>query len=331
MEKSSDRSQYDAAGAAVNVASDLAGCVLTLRKLIMPRADYLDEKIAAAVAQGKSTAGLLALLTSKEFRKNFPGMFAGIGYGHEAPEVEYDIPATDLYTLFDHVSQEWEKLGREQPAWSVLSVDKYKDVPPASIPPSFYKSGEAQVGQVVKALRRHNIRPRFTKTVEYGCGIGRITFPLAQRSTSIVAYDISRAHLEVARTQAVRRKATNVRFEHIDRPDVKLEAGYDFYYSSLVYQHNPPPIIHHLVRQALDGLLPGGVAIFQLPVFLKGYRFRLSEYLEKEKAGIEMHALPQRVVLDLVERSDCRVLEVFDSSLNLRDRILSNIFTVQKR
>lgn len=311
--------------------SDLAKCVLALRKLAIPHAGHLDAKIIAAATQGQPAPVLLALLASKEFRKGFPSLFSGIGYGHDAPEVEHMIPNADLSKLFDHVAAEWEKLGREQPAWSVLSVDRYKDIPTTKIPPAFYKSGESQVLQLVKALRRHGIRPSFAKTVEYGCGIGRITFPLAQRSGHTIAYDISREHLAIAETQALKRKITNIRFEHVNRPDIAFESGYDFYYSSLVYQHNPPPIIRHLIQQALGGLISGGIAVFQVPVFLKGYRFRLGEYLDKEKSGIEMHALPQRIVLDIIDQSNCRVLEIFDSSLNLRDRILSNIFTVQKR
>ena len=315
----------------IALTQEVAACVVQLRKLVLSNAGQLDAMIERATATGKPAQVLMALFSSKQFRKRFPQLFAGIAYDHSQPEVEYDAPPDMLPRLFEHVANEWEKLGREQPAWSVLSAEEYRDVGSSDIPEMFYRSGEREVTRLMRALSRHGAGPTFHKAVEYGCGLGRVSIPLAQHCTSLRAYDISAPHLEIAKKYALKLGARHIQFDQIKRPDQPIEVGYDLYYSHLVFQHNPPPLIARLIEQALTGLAPGGIAVFQLPVFLNGYRFVLAEYLARKRSGIEMHVLPQRVVLDLMERCNCRLLEVFDSSLNLRDRILSNIFTIQKK
>jgi len=46
-----------------------------------------------------------------------------------------------------------------------------------------------------------------------------------------------------------------------------------------VLQHNPPPLIAMILARLLAGLAPGGVAYFQVPVWLPGYRFRVADLL----------------------------------------------------
>jgi hypothetical protein len=313
------------------LAADLAAVVLQLRKLVLPDATHLDSRISEAAARGNPAPVLMSLLSSKDFRRTFPQLFSGIGMDYATPEIEYAVDPANLVVLFDHVAREWEKLGRDQPAWSVLSVDAYKSDDPSKIGAAFYKTGISEARRLLNSLQRHGIEPPFEKAVEYGCGLGRISIPLAQHCRQLYAYDISAPHLHLAKAYAERAGAQNIQFERVVRPDQGIEQGYDLYYSALVYQHNPPPLIFRLVNQALEGLAPRGVAVFQLPVFRKHYQFRLQEYLAAEKSGIEMHALPQRTVLDLIEENNCRVLEIFDSSRNLRHSLISNIFIVQKR
>jgi SAM-dependent methyltransferase len=135
----------------------------------------------------------------------------------------------------------------------------------------------------------------------------------------------------MAKDRAKECEVDNIVFTQVTKPDQEITTGYDLYYSFIVFQHNPPPIIARLIRQAVEGLAPGGVAVFQLPTFRWGYKFKLDDYMANPVEGIEMHALPQRVVFDIVEDCDCRMLDMFEVSSNLRDRLLSNFFTVQKR
>lgn len=310
--------------------SEVLEAVLTLRRSFLPDSLHLDLAINSAASDGTPEAVLMALLSSKDFRKRFANLFAGIDFAYAAPIVEADAAPEILKKLFDRTAREWERLGEQEPAWSVLSADAYKKTGAGTVPPSFYVSGENEAKRLIGALRRNGYSPPFKTGVEYGCGIGRVSIPLSRFCEALYAYDISNAHLAMAEHRAKECSAENIKFTQISHPGQQLQSGYDLYYSALVFQHNPPPVISRLIRQALEGLSPGGVAVFQLPVFMNGYQFRLNDYLSRDRSGIEMHVLPQRAVLDLVSSCGCRLIDLFESSQNLRDRILSNIFTVQK-
>jgi hypothetical protein len=80
----------------------------------------------------------------------------------------------------------------------------------------------------------------------------------------------------------------------------------------------------------MRALNPGGIAFFQLPTYKEGYRFLLEEYLGKEsmQEEMEMHALPQNAVFEIVREENGKLLEVvedFSTSWGL-----SNTFLVQK-
>jgi len=54
------------------------------------------------------------------------------------------------------------------------------------------------------------------------------------------------------------------------------------------------------------------LAIFQVRVYLAGYRFKIDEYLRQQAnhGPSEMHLLPQSAILDLAHRAGCRLLEI---------------------
>ena len=114
---------------------------------------------------------------------------------------------------------------------------------------------------------------------------------------------------------------------------VNLEQA-DLVYSVIVLQHNPPPVIHMLVRAFLKALNPGGVAYFQVPTYRVGYRFSPGEYLENEgktHAMMEMHVLPQRIIFQTACEESCELVEVLeDDWTGLRLGEVSNTFMIRK-
>ena len=83
----------------------------------------------------------------------------------------------------------------------------------------------------------------------------------------------------------------------------------DFFYSVIVLQHNPPPVIMELIRIALTALKPGGVAMFQVPTHINDYRFDLKEWLATDHAlDMQMHCVPQEAVLNLITATGCYLL-----------------------
>ena len=281
-------------------------------------------------------------LDSAEFR----GVMSRVGItpaSAPAPRLSQDLaPAsvdwqTDPHTeatLLDHVTRTWTALGRERPHWSVLSSDAFLPEHIEANERAFYASGAGDVRRIASVLKRHGRTPGdLPRMVEYGCGVGRVTPHLAESFASVTACDISESHLGMARETVARSGRGNVRFALARAPDFGLHEPFDLWFSYIVLQHNPPPVMAMVLRRALAMLAPGGMAIFQVPTYALGYHFALQSYLAKptETGTIEVHCLPQSVVFQLVHEAGCVPLEVReDTAMGPPSAWLSNNFVVHK-
>ncbi len=108
---------------------------------------------------------------------------------------------------------------------------------------------------------------------------------------------------------------------------------FNLWFSYIVLQHNPPPVIAMILRRAFEMLLPGGIAIFQVPTYARGYRFELAEHLAKASAAgeIKVHCIPMPVVFQLARDAGLAVLEVHeDAAMGPPSAWLSNTFVFVK-
>jgi SAM-dependent methyltransferase len=244
----------------------------------------------------------------------------------------------ELEALWKHVSEVWTHLGSTDPFWSVLTSDRYRmsNSPNAGAITSFYEGGEVDKDYLMAALSRNGFEPaNFDTLAEYGCGLGRTTRWLASAFRKIKAIDISEFHISAARDHLSSIGLSNVDFVHLSRPaDLKKLQEIDLFFSVIVLQHNPPPIILEILRQAFTGLNARGVAVFQVPTHNETYRFSLSEYWRDEaiKKEMEIHFVPQSTVLDIAENCGLRALEVRpDHCVGHFHDWMSNTFVLQKR
>lgn len=100
----------------------------------------------------------------------------------------------------------------------------------------------------------------------------------------------------------------------------------------IVFQHNPPPLISKLIRNALHSLNSGGIAVFQVPTYQMGYRFETAEWLRTDHAlEMQMHCIPQRHIFEIVAEENCKLLEVReDNWTGAPDQFISNTFIIGK-
>jgi hypothetical protein len=111
-----------------------------------------------------------------------------------------------------------------------------------------------------------------------------------------------------------------------------MSTPFDLWFSRIVLQHNSPPIIALILQRALALLSPGGVAVFQVPTYARGYGFSLDRYLARlhDDSAIEMHVLPQPVVFAIAEAAGCVAVEVLeDGSIGVANWY-SNTFVFRK-
>ncbi len=272
-------------------------------------------------------------INSDEFKRKEPLDFLSLR-GVEPPlQVEL---TDDLSDLFYHIQRVWSSLGETEPHWSVMTNEDYRSNRIEGSKEQFYLSGRGNLSILLRSLERNGIDLCRIKTcLEYGCGVGRVTCWLATQFEQVYGYDISPAHLRLAREYLDEKGLGNVNLHHIASPrHIGQFPKVELVYSVIVLQHNPPPIITLIIHELLRTLNPGGVAYFQVPTYLTDYRFSISEYLQGSFNAdhIEMHALPQHNIFDIMDRENCRPLEVFeDNAVGLKSGTRSNIFLMQKR
>ena len=175
--------------------------------------------------------------------------------------------------LLARISETWRQLGEKRPYWSVLAGPEFQGEDTVERQQAFYDSGVDDLRILLATLSRVGRRPEeFTVVFEFGCGLGRVTSHLCKQFSHVIATDISYSHLALARRALNERGATNVDLKCASATDFGMSESYDLWFNRLVLQHNPPPLIAAILARAMTLLRPRGLAVFQVPVYLPGYR-----------------------------------------------------------
>lgn len=235
--------------------------------------------------------------------------------------------------MLGRIATYWELIGRQAPHWSVLTQSRYRPGEIERHKDEFYESGEADARLVRSALGQHGIPIEgIRRVLEFGCGVGRVTFALARSFPEVIGCDVSAAHLNLALAEAKARKPGRIAFYQSTVEKPLPDINYDLWFSRIVLQHNPPPVISWLLRAAFARLSPGGVAIFQVPTYSKGYRFIVAEDGARgRELSMEMHVLPQRAVFALARDAGLEVLDVReDPVVGDPSRWISTLFVLRR-
>ena len=324
---------------------------LAYRAALRREPDQADlATYAAALRKGRTLPWLLEVLAnSDEFRwlAIQPDIMSAnaeqpVHALSNAPPMAVDANCSDedLQRLWDHVAGTWSRLGETEPHWSVLTQEQFRaqslgDAQRAR----FYESGLHEMQRLNAWLRRAGIPPRPDAVcAEYGCGVARVTHALARQHARVVAFDVSAPHLRLARAHVQAEGLAHVEFVHVTgRASLDALRDIDVFYSVIALQHSPPPIILDVLTRAFAALRPGGYAFFQLPTYARDYSYAASAHVGQISANsanldMEVHFVPQPVVLDMAHKAGLAVLEVQpDNSVGNHDRWISNSFLLARR
>ena len=160
----------------------------------------------------------------------------------------------------------WEAFAAREPYFSVLTAPKFLR---ANVTPDrereFYESGEQLVDWMLRTIDLR-VQAEFApmSILEYGCGIGRLAFPLAKTGAAVYAVDRSPAMLDIARREAQRRGLDHITFF---TPGALFgqPRKFDLVSCYLVLQRMPPREGLALFQTLLGFLGPGGIAVVHVP------------------------------------------------------------------
>lgn len=314
--------------------------VRTAYRLMLDREPENGEVVDRLVQNCPDLSSLRrCLLSSPEFQSRLAAdqRERPVRVARESPpmEVDVDVPPAKLARLFAKTSAQWHHLGATDPHWSVLSAERFRRATFGENRAAFHASGESSALAFAIAMQRAGVDfDRRGRLLELGCGVGRVTAHLAKHIATVVAVDISAPHLQLAREHVDEMRLKNVELRQVVAVDDLSRLGqFDAFFTVIVLQHNPPPVMVRLLNDMLAALRPGGVGYFQVPTYRLGYRFRIDEYLARpNETEMEMHFLPQHTLCDLLAANDCRLLEIReDDSAGPAHECISNAVLVQKR
>jgi 2-polyprenyl-3-methyl-5-hydroxy-6-metoxy-1,4-benzoquinol methylase len=161
----------------------------------------------------------------------------------------------------------WENFGKADPYFGVLSDARFKK---ESLDEEklneFFKSGEEFVQRIFEKIRS-KITPDFapSKTLDFGCGVGRLAIPLARRCGVVHGIDVSPSMLLEAKKNAEKRGVTNIRFFESDDALSAVGDGYDLITSFFVLQHIPIKRGLEILKQLLNRLANNGILALEVP------------------------------------------------------------------
>lgn len=163
----------------------------------------------------------------------------------------------------NNLQKNWEALAVEDPLWAVLTDPSKKGGQWNQ--QEFYETGIGDAARfMAMATRVYPDLPR-GNALDFGCGVGRVTFALRKYFANVTGVDISETMLRNAEEHNVADSGVN--FILNQRPDLEcLESdSFDFVFSRIVLQHMHPEIALGYLQEFVRILRPGGACMFQLP------------------------------------------------------------------
>ena len=175
------------------------------------------------------------------------------------------------------LEQEWEKLGRRDPYFGVLSDEKFRAARlDAAARAEFFASGERHVATCFETIRRC-LAPAFAprRALDFGCGVGRLVIPLSRRCAQVVGADVSPAMLAEARRNCEQDGVLNVTFVETRDGLGAVTGAFDFIHSFIVFQHIPAAAGERIAGELLDRLEPGGVGALHFTTAQRASKLRV--------------------------------------------------------
>jgi ubiquinone/menaquinone biosynthesis C-methylase UbiE len=163
--------------------------------------------------------------------------------------------------------QNWNDLADFDTHWAILG---YPDLRSGKWDEQeFFRTGEREIEEVMTTAKALGHPHRRDRALDFGCGIGRLTRPLAQRFSEVYGVDISDAM--IAQARALNTDLDNCRFLHHYRADLRVfeDASFDLVYTVLVLQHlSSRRLARAVLREFVRILKPGGLIVFHIPTHL---------------------------------------------------------------
>ena len=179
----------------------------------------------------------------------------------------------------------WERYGKFDPYFGVCTQDKYRtENLGESELEEFFRSGEEFINLLLSTTRERvdsSFQP--TRALDFGCGVGRLTVPLAKICSDVVGTDVSDSMLDEAQNNCLRTNTiTNVTLVESDDELSRVSGTFDFVLSYTVFQHIPRRRGENILKGIIDRLDTDGIGVLHFTYLRRASRARyISQWMRK--------------------------------------------------
>jgi SAM-dependent methyltransferase len=162
--------------------------------------------------------------------------------------------------------RDWSDLAQLDPMWAIASTPEKRFG--GWDEAAFAESGTRKAAGLLRRLDELGVPERHDSALDFGCGLGRLSLPLATRFAEVVGVDIAPEMVAGARARAAAGGVAGARFA-VDGDEPLEPASFDLVYCGLVLQHQPGARAALRLLDRLAGLVcPGGALVVQVPTWL---------------------------------------------------------------
>jgi SAM-dependent methyltransferase len=217
---------------------------------------------------------------------------------------------------------DWEELAQRQGYFAVLTHDGRRGVDSSDVATSeFFATGEADIASLLSvAASIVGDDVPLTSALDFGCGAGRLTLPLARRAETVTATDIAPTMLAHARRNAGEAGLGNIRYVESEQLAALPDAQFSLIVSLLVLQYVPWAIGQDIIRTLLRVLAPGGVAFLHVMLAPPGEALRQLVRMSRARSrfaaaqsasqrdGMRTYGYDERAVFRTIEAAGARIV-----------------------
>ncbi len=157
----------------------------------------------------------------------------------------------------------WNGLGGTDPLWAILSHPDKKGRRWAA--EEFFATGVREIKKLMNELRLSGRTLGSQAALDFGCGVGRLTQPLAEYFDEVVGVDLSPTMVRLA--QAYNRAPHRCNYVVNGAANLAMfpTGSFDLVLSFLTLQHIPPRYSTSYLREFVRVARTGGMICVQLP------------------------------------------------------------------
>ena len=182
----------------------------------------------------------------------------------------------------------WRNWGKQNPYFGVLADDRFSGANIEENREAFFLTGQHFISHIMSCFERQFGPLNRGRTLDHGCGVGRLTLPLADQFRDVLALDVAPEMLAEATANAQRSAVSNITFAVADDELSHAVGTFDFVISHMVLQHVPVrrgmPVLSSLVSK----VAPGGGFHISLSMREEPLRWRILYWASANIPGVKI-------------------------------------------